>query len=536
MRVLPPSSAATLLEPRDPSLPPEPENPSTNSSNTGEFYSQSTSAADFASPDSRSNVNSPDPKARTRSFAFPSAKADVSAVTPQDIKIYAGKLFDPFTRTLVADQLITVSPTSGLITSLSTFSRAEVVRESESVIDLRKMTVLPGFVDVHVHLFLHPYSETSWEDQVTRESLAERTIRATIHARKTLMAGYTAVRDLGTEGAEDADLALRKCLSGLDPIASGPRYFCATRAIVTTGSYGPKNRLYPSRDGVQGIMGAEVADGIEECIKAVRRQVGAGADWIKLYADYRVRANMATVAPATATTAIDTFTDAEIRVIVDTAHKLGVKVAAHSSGPRGSDLLAGKVDSVEHAYGFAESSHAAGHLSTATLSPTVWVPTLAAHYTTGRNTKAWDQAQRTFREVVRAYPNGDVRIACGGDTGVFAHGDNSLEMKIMVRLGAHWSHVLRWGTLGGWECIRSMRWEGLEGAERLLRIEQLGEDARVVGDNEVPFGAVRRGFAADIVATSGDVENDFEHAVDKGSIVFVMKGGRVYKRDGRELA
>lgn len=291
----------------------------------------------------------------------------------------------------------------------------------------------------------------------------------------------------------------------------------------------------------------------------MRRQVGAGADWIKLYAgkqlgertlpvqyllegfvkeadimhdlDYRFRANMAAVAPAAASAAIDTFTDDEIAAIVRTAHQLGVKVAAHSSGPRASDLLRGKVDSVEHAYGTGLDSS----VDLSSDSPTVWVPTLAAHWSLGRNTSAWSQAERTFRDVVRRYPNGDARIACGGDTGVFAHGDNALEMKIMVKLRAHWSHVLRWGTLGGWECIRSMRWEGPQGLERLRRVESLGEDVRDVGDNEVPFGAVKKGFAADIIATSGDIEHDFDRAVDKGSIVFVMKGGRVYKRDGREV-
>ncbi|TCD62877.1 hypothetical protein EIP91_006283 [Steccherinum ochraceum] len=422
---------------------------------------------------------------------------------PPTIQIYAGKLFDPYNAQ--------ASPQPAHLRVDDVWTRH-------------------GF-------FLHPYSETSWEDQVTRESLAERTVRATAHARKTLMAGFTAVRDLGTEGAEDADMALRKCLSGPNPIIPGPRYFVSNRAIVTTGSYGPKNGRYPNRDGVEGIMGAEVADGVEECIKAVRRQVGAGADWIKLYADYRARANMAAVAPAVAGESVDTFTDEEITAMVTTAHKLGVKVAAHCSGPRSSSLLRGRVDTVEHAYEFlADPRVSVEQIFDGSRSSTFWVPTLAAHLTIGRNSRSWDQAQRTFRQVIKDYPNGDVRIACGGDTGVFAHGDNALELKTMVRLGAHWSHVLRWATLGGWECIRSLRWEGHEGRQRLQKVEQLQEDARFVGDNEVPFGAIRKGFAADIIATSGDVASAFEHAVDKGSIVFVMKGGRVFKRNGRESA
>ncbi|THH31033.1 hypothetical protein EUX98_g3170 [Antrodiella citrinella] len=480
------------------------------------------------------NLNNPRPSSQRSAHAPSGSLDDAGVARTGSINIYAGKLFDPYTRALRSNQLITVSPASGLITSVTSYGSVEDarVKESETVVDLRNHTVMPGFVDVHVHLFLHEYSETSWDDQVTRESLAERTIRATVHARRTLMAGYTAVRDLGTEGAEDADLALRKCLSGPKPIAPGPRYFCANRAIVTTGAYGPRNQLYPNRDGVEGKMGAEVADGVDGCVRAVRRQVGAGADWIKVYA-----ANMNTVAPDVAGSALGVFTDAELTAIVDTAHALGVKVAAHSSGgPRASALLAGKVDSVEHAIEWTEPSHATGHLSTQTLSPTVWVPTLSVFYISAGNSIAWTKAQRTFRDVLRRHPNGDFKIACGGDTGVFAHGDNALEMKLMVRLGAPWQHVLGWGTLGGWECIRSMRWEGQQGVERLQRVEQLGEDARLVGDNEVPFGALRKGFAADIIATAGDIANNFEHAVDKGSIVFVMKGGRVYKRDGREQA
>jgi imidazolonepropionase-like amidohydrolase len=126
------------------------------------------------------------------------------------------------------------------------------------------------------------------------------------------------------------------------------------------------------------------------------------------------------------------------------------------------------------------------------------------------------------------------KIACGGDTGVFSHGDNALEMKLMVKLGADWRKVLRWCTLGGWECIRSMGWEGEQGRDRLKNIGLLRESARVVGDNEVPFGAIRKGFAGDIIATSGNLEKDFDLAVSVDSIKFVMKGGRLFKRGGLE--
>ncbi|KAJ3521806.1 hypothetical protein NM688_g8970 [Phlebia brevispora] len=495
-------------------------------------------------------------------------------------KILAGKLFDPYSLDFLENRLITVSEKSGLIVDVQPFDHLTgiVLSRQPDVVDLRKQTVLPGFVDAHVHFFLHPYSEVTWEDQVTRENLTERTVRAVVHAKRTLMAGYTAVRDLGTEGAEDADITLRKCLSGPNPMVPGPRYFTANRAIVTTGSYGPKNRLYPNRDGVEGVTGAEVADGESECRRAVRRQVGAGADWIKVIvslrqrsfitngritqdlrrcvfryrcvpravyaADYRARARIADADPITAGRSFPTFTESELEAVVSEAHRLGVKVAAHASTSSSWTTLHAinhRVDTIEHAYEIGELFDETTRPRLSVDPPlrskgtAVWVPTLATYYTVGQTSGVWEKAAKTFKTVLAHTDPKDLAIACGGDTGVFAHGDNALEMKVMVRLGADWRLVLRWATLGGWQCLRSMRWEGEEGLDRLNRVEELGEDARVVGDNEVPFGAVRKGFAADIIATNGDFAKDFEGAVDKASISFVMKGAAVCKLDGREL-
>ncbi|PCH34350.1 hypothetical protein WOLCODRAFT_62488 [Wolfiporia cocos MD-104 SS10] len=469
-----------------------------------------------------------------------------TASTTETIVIYAGKLFDPESLELTTNRVITVAPDSGLIVALGHFTPIELHNldfSDPQCIDLRSATVFPGLVDAHVHLFLHPYSEVSWEDQLTQESLVERTVRAALHAKRTLMAGYTAVRDLGTEGAGDADIHLRKCMSGPNPLIPGPRYFCANRAIVTTGSYGPKSKVHLNQEGVEGITGAEVADGEVECIKAVRRQVGAGADWIKssfvigMPLDYRYRARMSDVSTSVSAASIPTFNNRELKAIVSTASKLGVKVAAHAAHWQrmGSEIAGGPgVHSIEHGYDMTsvEAAASEGARDGPKKSETVWVPTLAAYYTLNRGRGgAWDKAADAFKTALQS---GVENIACGGDTGVFAHGDNALEMKLMVRLGADWRRVLRWGTLGGWKCIRSMAWEGEAGEARLSRLHELLEDARVVGDNEVPFGVIRPGFAADIAATSGDLDGNFEMAVDKSSIVFVMKGGRVYKRDGRE--
>ncbi|KAI0320062.1 hypothetical protein OF83DRAFT_1053830 [Amylostereum chailletii] len=451
------------------------------------------------------------------------------------VQIYAGQLFDSEERRLLARRVLSVSRASGLIVDMRTYEEEEAQRvfggiggedgeAGRGTVDLRRETVLPGLVDAHVHFFLHPYAETSWEDQVTKESLVERTVRATVHAKRTLLAGYTTVRDLGTEGAEDADIGLRKCLSGAHPLIPGPRYFCATRALVPTGSYGPKSSLRVGQEGVDGITGAEVVDGVDECVKAVRRQIGAGADWIKVRLHYRFRSRTADVAPLRSKGDFALFTKPELEAILATAHGLGVKVAAHATLLSSLHGLA--FDSVEHT---VEMSTAHGSLS----PTTTWVPTLAVYHTLSQGPGGkWERMVKTFKTAV---DQGEDRIACGGDTGPFPHGDNALELQLMVSLGADWKDVLWWATLGGWRCVRSMAWEGKAGEARLARVHELGEDVRVVGDNEVPFGVFRKGFAADVIATTGDLENDFKGAIWKDNISFVMKGGKVYKKDGNEI-
>ena len=243
---------------------------------------------------------------------------------------------------------------------------------------------------------------------------------------------------------------------------------------------------------------------------------------------------------------MNTFSEDELKVLVESAHMYGVKVAAHATnGETIARLLKLGVDSIEHGYDIlapssgddtdanSESSGTRGVLRALGRSKTTWVPTLAAYYTLSQGsgqTRAWAHAAEAFKAALE---EGVENIACGGDTGVFAHGANALEMALMVRLGADWRKVLRWGTLGGWECVRSMGWEGRKGAARLARVGTLAEEG--LGDNEVPFGAIRRGFSADVIATCGDVAGDFEGAVSAESIRFVMKAGRVYKRDGRAV-
>ncbi|KAG1838003.1 hypothetical protein F4604DRAFT_1841012 [Suillus subluteus] len=448
--------------------------------------------------------------------------------------VLAGKLFDPYTLELLDNQAITICNDSGMILDVAPFPEngGNFASFDGEVIDLRHLTVLPGFVDTHVHFFLHPYAETSWEEQVTKESIVERTIRATVHAKRTLMAGFTAVRDLGTEGAGDADIALRKCLSSPGALIPGPRYFCATRAIAPTGTYGSsKSSLYLNKEGIDGVTGVDAADGTQECIKAVRRQIGAGADWIKVivtFYHYTVRSRASEVSRRVGAASMATFDYDELRAMICTAHAYGVKVAAHATNRSTIiPLMSLRVDSIEHAYDMTTPDTTAVEMFGEYVGhKTKYVPTLAAYYT---------MTQGKGDLGIAALELDLDNISCGGDTGVFAHGANALELSLMVRLGANWKKVLRWATLGGWECVRSRMWEGEAGKTRLAQVGDLKEDPRIVGDNEVPFGAVRRGFIADLIATPGNFAADFESAVSAESIQFVMKGGRIYKRDGLPL-
>ncbi|KAG5716567.1 hypothetical protein E4T56_gene16229 [Termitomyces sp. T112] len=415
----------------------------------------------------------------------------------------------------------------------------------DEIIDLLHLTILPGFVDTHVHFFLHSYEETSWNGQVTKESLPERTLRAGVHARKTLMAGYTTVRDLANEGAEDADIALRKCLAILpgkkEPIIVGPRYYCSTRAIASTGSLGPKSNLFPSRSGIEGITGAEVADGIEECIKAVRRQIGAGADWIKIYADYMFRSCMADVSSHIDGMHFPLFTRDELKAMIDCAHSLGVKVAVHAhTGEMIEQLLELDVDSIEHGAELFDEERGFSLLKkwAEMGKKTFWVPTLSVYYhilkwSGSRLSIDWERAQKSFKKVLEfrdaeaAKDRLDaIKISCGGDTGPFPHGENGLEMALMRRLGARWEDVLSWVTLRGWECVRGMEWEGSQGDAQVAQAEAKSEMSEGLNDASksrlergVPFGTVRTGWAADLVGVEGIVDGtveDFEETIMHG--------------------
>lgn len=356
--------------------------------------------------------------------------------------------------------------------------------EDADTIDLPGTTLLPGMIDAHVHLFLHPYDEASWNDQVLKEPLALRTVRAAANARATLAAGFTTVRDLGTEGAGDADVGLKAAID--QGIAPGPRMLVATRALVASGSYGPKG-FDPRFDVPQG---AEEADG-EALVAAARRQIGRGADVVKLYADYRW---------GPGEPSRPTFSMEEMRAVVEAAHAAGRRVAAHASTPEGMRraTLAG-VDTIEHGNDGTPEIFALMK-----ARGTVFCPTLAASEAIERY-RGWrpgtpePAALAAKRESFAAALRSGVKLCAGGDTGVFTHGENAREPILM----ASW---------------------GMSPAAVLMVLTHDNAEALGIADR---VGAIAPGLTADLVAVNGDPVRDIQQL---RQVKFVMKGGAVFAR------
>jgi imidazolonepropionase-like amidohydrolase len=347
-------------------------------------------------------------------------------------------------------------------------------------------TLMPGLIEGHSHLLLHPYNETSWDDQVLKETDAYRVARATVHAKNTLMAGFTTIRDLGTEGAGYADVGLKKAIE--DGVIPGPRMLVAGRAIVATGSYGPKG----FDNDFNVMLGAEAADG-NDLIRVVRDQIGKGADIIKVYADYRWGANGE---------AQPSFSLEELKLIVETAASSGRPVVAHASTPEGMRRATeAGVKTIEHGTN--------GTLEVFELMKTKGValcPTLAAGDAIAQY-RGWQRGTlpeppriKEQRASYQAAIQAGVTICAGGDVGVFAHGDNVRELELMTENGMMADQVLRSAT---------------------------SVNADVFGISGLT-GRIRENLQADLLVVQGDPTHNISNL---RKVRLVMKDGMIYRNE-----
>ena len=360
---------------------------------------------------------------------------------------------------------------------------ADIEAVDAEVIELPGMTLLPGLIDLHSHLFLYPYNETPWDDQVLKESEAYRTVRAVRHAEATLRAGFTTLRDLGTEGAGYADVALKHAIG--DGIVPGPRLFVATRAIVATGSYGPARAKF--RPDCCFPQGAEEASGIDEVVRAVRHQASHGADWIKVYADYRAGPGGETVA---------TFSIDELKALVETEHSLGRPVAAHATSAEGMRRAAiAGVDTIEHGYGGSREIFALMAKNDIAYLPTLTVCEALCEYFHGY-TRGGEPHPRMVEaaSAFRTAREEGVVIGCGSDVGPFPHGENLRELQWMAKLGMSANEALLAATAVNAKILR----------------------------RDDDLGSVKPDYLADLIAVEGEPMRDLSAL---GTIRFAMKGG-----------
>jgi imidazolonepropionase-like amidohydrolase len=361
--------------------------------------------------------------------------------------------------------------------------RIEAAGPGAKVVELPGTTLLPGLVEGHSHILLHAYNETPWNDQVLHEGLALRVARAVNHLRATLMAGFTTVRDLGTEGAGYADVELKQAVhQGIIP---GPRVLASTRAIVATGSYAPKGFALEWRVP----QGAEEADGFDSLTRTVRDQIGHGADWVKLYGDYRW-------GPAPG--AHPTFSLDEMTLAVETARSAGVPVAVHTATPEGMRraILAG-AETIEHGDGGTPEIFKLMVEHHVALCPTLAAGDATSQYA------GWKKGQQPDtpgivrkRASFKAALDAGVTILSGSDVGVFPHGENAREIELMVAYGMPAEDALKSAT---------------SVAGRVLHMD---------------IGQVKAGMYADLIAVDGDPITDIS-ALRR--VKFVMKAGVVHK-------
>jgi imidazolonepropionase-like amidohydrolase len=344
------------------------------------------------------------------------------------------------------------------------------------------MTLLPGLIEGHSHLLLHPYNETPWNDQVLKESHAERAIRGAEHARKSLLAGVTTMRDLGSEGAGYADVGLKQSIEkGIIP---GPRLLVAGPAIVATGAYGPKG----FHEGVTVPLGAEPASGTAGVIAAVRRQIGGGADLIKIYADYRWTPGEE---------ARPTFLQEELTAMVSASKSAGKYAVAHASTPEGMKraVMAG-VETIEHGDGGTKEIFSLMKEQGVVLYPTLAAGDAIERYrgwSGGTDTERIRKKKESFRLAMES----GVTIGFGGDVGVYPHGENYRELELMAAYGMDPLNVLRAATSVNAETFHLNR-----------------------------LGRIQKGYLADLIAVKGNPMEDIKALRE---VSLVLLDGKIVK-------
>ena len=403
------------------------------------------------------------------------AQTPLSAFVLQPDRVFDGEVMHPGWVVVVrGDRIIAAGPPAS--TSAPGGART---------IALPGTTLMPGLIEGHSHLLLHPYNETPWNDQVLREPLALRVARGVNHALATLMAGVTTVRDLGSEGAGYADVGLRQAIN--EGIVPGPRMLVAGPAMVVTGSYAPKG-FAPE---VTVPQGAEEADGLDGVVRVARGQIARGVDFIKIYADYRWGPNGET-RPG--------FTLGEIQRIVEAAGSSGRPVVAHASSPEGMRrAIMGGVETIEHGDEGTPEIWKLMVEKNVAFCPTIAAGDATSQYAGWKKGVDPEPARITRkRETFRAALAAGVKMCFGGDVGVYAHGDNVRELELMVEWGMTPAAALVAATSGNATYFRQ--------AERI--------------------GRVKVGLFADLIAVTGDPSANLRAL---RNVKFVMKNGKVYK-------
>ena len=368
------------------------------------------------------------------------------------------------------------------IIEVGSSSSVKIPKGTKEIV-LNGKTLMPGLIEGHSHVLLHPYSETVWNDQVLKESPVERSIRATNHVRNSLLAGVTTMRDLGAEGAGYSDVYIKKTID--EGIIIGPRLLVAGPAVVATGAYGPKG----FHDGVKVPLGAEEASG-NDVIKTVRRQLGNGADFIKIYADYRWKPGAVSQ---------PTFTLDEIKLMVEVAESAGSYVVAHASTPEGMRrAILGGVETIEHGDGGTAEIFKLMKDNGVGFCATIAAGDAITQYNGWEKGKEPEPSRiQQKRKSFKLALDSGVDIIFGGDVGVFTHGENYRELELMVEYGMDPLKTLQSAT--------SLN-------ARIFHLENLGN--------------VKKGFLADLIAVDGNPTKDIKAM---RNVLFIMKDGVIYK-------